>query len=101
MREKTRYLKVLFQKEAGEKIDSTSAKHLVYNAVFELLGEEGAASAQVHLKEYDEEKQLAAIKCRNAQIDLVISALALKRFDAGKSVALRLQKISGAIKNVL
>ncbi|MFA6048621.1 MAG: Rpp14/Pop5 family protein [Candidatus Micrarchaeia archaeon] len=99
MREKKRYLLAKFECDGGS-FDEKAAKHLVYNAVFELLGEAGAARAGVQLKEFDAKKQLGAIKCQTIMLEKTIAALALKRFDAGKNVAIRLEKISGNIGKI-
>jgi len=95
MRQKTRYL--LVKLDAPAPFDERSAKHVFYNAVFELLGEAGAAEARVSLKEFDSKSQTAIVKCSLAGLDKVFAALALKRFEAGRGIALRMRKISGTI----
>ncbi len=97
MREKKRYLLVKFEKQGAAPLDEKGAKHLVYNAVFELLGEAGASRAQAQLKEFDAAKQLGIVKCQTIMLEKTIAALALKRFDTGAPVAIRLRKISGNI----
>ncbi len=95
MRQKTRYLMVAI--DSPSPLDERSAKHVFYNAVFELLGEAGAADARVSLKEFDPKKQLAIVKCSLSGLDRVLAALAMKRFEAGRGIALRTRKISGTI----
>lgn len=99
MREKKRYLLVKFESDGGS-LDEKAAKHLVYNAVFELLGEAGAARAGAQLKEFDAKRQAGVVKCQTLMLEKAIAALALKRFDAGKNVAIRLEKISGSIGKI-
>ncbi|MFQ5406225.1 MAG: Rpp14/Pop5 family protein [Candidatus Micrarchaeia archaeon] len=95
MREKKRYLRVKF--EGKRAFDEKTAKHLVYNSVFELLGEAGAAKANAFLKQFNEKTQVGVVKCKTAMLEETIAALALKRFENGEGIALRLQKISGNI----
>ena len=51
----------------------------------------------MQLKEFYAEKQRGIIKCQTAMLEKTIAALALKRFEGGKGVAIRLLKISGNI----
>jgi len=98
MREKKRYLLIAIE---GPAVDEDSAKHLVYEAVFQFLGEAGAAEAGVRFKEFDAEKNRAVIRCANAAVEKVVAALAAKRYWQGKDVALRVKRISGMIGKLL
>ena len=98
MRDKKRYLQL---KIIGGKLDEKKAKHLVYDAVFSFLGEKTAGKAGVSLKSFDAEKQLVVVKCDLKFLEQTIAALALKRFFEGRDVALRLEKISGSVSNVI
>ena len=94
MREKKRYLYVKI--EFGEKLDERSAKKLFSQAVLDVLGESGAAQAGFAFKQFNPTVQSAVVKCSTESLDLVISALALKRFFDDRDVALRLEKIAGS-----
>ncbi|MEW5955499.1 MAG: Rpp14/Pop5 family protein [Candidatus Micrarchaeota archaeon] len=96
MREKKRYL--LLKIESPQPFLAEEAKRLAYSAVFELLGEAGASRAGFALKEFNESKQQAIVRCANASsLEQVIAALAAKRFYEGKDVAIRLLRVSGMI----
>ncbi len=97
MREKKRFLLLKFENSALQPLDEKNAKHLVYNAVFELLGEAGASRAGAQLKHFDAQKQEGVVKCQTAMLEKTIAALALKRNDLGKDCCIRLLKISGMI----
>ncbi len=101
MLEKKRYLLVAIH---GPVVTEESARHLIYDAVFEALGEIGAREANVQLTVLEKkkgadgvERQMAVIKCKLAGLDPVLAALALKRKWRNADVALRVTKISGAI----
>lgn len=95
MLEKKRYL--LYKVEATRKISADEAKHLAYEALFEFLGEQGTAHARTQFKAFSEERQEGVVKCSPESVEEVIAALAAKRFWKKEPVALRVQKISGAI----
>ena len=95
--EKRRYLLLGLEAEGGRKLSGEEAKHLVYEGVFSLLGESGAAKASVQAKEFDTDRQLLVVKCAASELDGVIAALAAKTEFKGGPVALRLKKISGSI----
>lgn len=97
MREKKRYLLVEVN---GPKVDDKTAKHVLYEAVFQLLGEAGAAEASFQFKEFNPSKQLAIVKCKTVFLERVIASLALKRYWHGGDVALRVKKISGMISKL-
>lgn len=104
MLEKKRYLLVAID---GPVVTEESAKHLLYEAVFEALGDIGASKAGVQLKVVEKqtgnvggkqtERQMAVVKCKLAALDSVLAALAIKRKWKQQDVALRVTKISGAI----
>ncbi|NUN11608.1 hypothetical protein HUU53_03090 [Candidatus Micrarchaeota archaeon] len=98
MREKKRYL---LYKLVGQKLDEKKAKHLVYEAVFSFLGEKTAGKAGASLKEFNPEKQLLVLRCDLKYLEQIIAALALKRFFEGRDIALRLEKISGSVSNLI
>lgn len=95
MREKTRY--IALQLVSAQKSDETQAKHLIYEALFQTLGEHGASKAAVQLKAFDAPKQRVLIKCANSEAESVIAALALKRTFRGVDVALRVLRVSGSV----
>ncbi|HII38581.1 TPA: hypothetical protein HA318_01085 [Candidatus Micrarchaeota archaeon] len=95
IREKKRYLQLKIN--APTQLDEEHAKHLIYAAVFEALGEHGASKAGVQLKKFDFATQTAVVRCSNSLIEQAIAALALKRRQDGKDVSIRLLKISGMI----
>ena len=95
--EKKRYLKILVELEGGGGLGQEEFKHAVYEAVFSLLGEQGASKAWVQVKNFDEREQIGIVKCSLREIERVIASLAGKTSFRGKKIALRLQKISGAI----
>jgi len=96
MREKKRY--ILAQIE-GPAVDERAAKHLAYEAVFQLLGEAGAAEAGFQFKEFHP-PDMVVVKCRTAGLERVVAALAAKRRWKGADAAIRVRKISGMISNV-
>ncbi len=98
--EKKRYLLLKLEAERGA-FSQEEAKHCVYEAVFSLLGEEGASRAGLQLKEFDDSGQLLVLKCANNEVDRVIAALAAKTGFRGAACALRLQRISGGINRLL
>ncbi len=93
--EKKRYL--LLQIECQRKLSAEEAKHAVYEAVFGLLGEAGAAKAGVTAKLFDDARQEMVVKCATSELDFVITALAAKAEFRGSPIALRLKLISGMI----
>lgn len=94
--EKKRYLLLKVETD-GQPLGQEEFKHCVYEAVFALLGEAGAARAGVQLKLFDERKQEGVVKCSLKQLEKVIAALACKTTFRGRKVALRLRKMSGMI----
>ena len=94
MRESKRYLLARIQ---GPMVDDRMAKHLAYEAVFQLIGEAGAAEAGFQFKEFNPDGQGIIVKCRTAGLEKVIAALAAKRRWKGGDVAIRLVRVSGAI----
>ncbi|MBI5224544.1 hypothetical protein HY989_01615 [Candidatus Micrarchaeota archaeon] len=96
MREKRRYLE--FSVVSDRKFAKEEAKHMLYEAVFSLIGEEGASKAAVQLKAFETQKQLLLVKCALASQNPVISALALKTSFKGEKVSLHFQKIYGTLE---
>lgn len=108
MLEKKRYLLVAID---GPTVTEETARHLLYEAIFEALGDIGASKAGVQLKVLEKkkndsplagdavgkERQMAVVKCKLAALDSVLAALAIKRKWKTQDVALRVVKISGAI----
>ncbi len=94
--EKKRYLLLKIETD-GAALRQEEFKHCVYEAIFTLLGEAGAARANVQAKLFDERKQEGIIRCSLVGLERVIAALACKTSFKGKKVAVRLQKISGII----
>lgn len=105
MLEKKRYLLVEIAVEGGGKLGEREAKHLLYAAAFEFLGELGAARAGLRFKVFDEGFQRAVIKCRTDSLEQVVAALALKRFhsfgEKRASVILKASKASGMIAKLV
>ena len=95
MREKGRYL--LLRVESTAPVAARDAKYLLYSAAIEFLGEAGAARSRLRWKEFDEKTQLGIARCSLSALEETIAAIALKRFWQGRDVALRLEKMSGAI----
>lgn len=95
-REKRRYLE--FQVVSGKKYSDEETKHLIYEGVFSLVGEQGASEAAIQLKAFDHEKQLALVKCSLISYQKVIAALALKTSFRGEKMAIRLRKIYGTLQ---
>lgn len=98
MIEKKRY--VLYKIEAQRKVSAEEAKHLSYEALFEFLGELGAAKAGTQFKAFNEARQEGIVKCKPPALEEVVAALAAKRLWRKEPVALRVLKVSGAIGNV-
>ena len=94
--EKKRYL-LLRVETLGSPLSQDEFKHAAYEAVFSLLGEEGAGRAALQPKAFDEKLQKGIVKCSLSRLEKVIAALAAKTSFKGKKIALRLEKISGAI----
>jgi len=103
MLEKKRYLLVEIVVENARsnnsRLSEREAKHLLYAAVFEFLGELGAACARLRFKAFDEQAQRAIVKCSADSLEQVIAAFALKRFhyfgQQRAGVSLRVRKASG------
>ncbi len=95
MREKKRYL---LYKIEGQELDEKSLRLLVRKAVYGFLGEHGASSANAKVLEFAGDKFL--IKCSLKSVEQVIASLALQVEYNNKPIALRLQKMSGAVKHV-
>jgi RNase P/RNase MRP subunit POP5 len=95
MREKRRYLE--FQILSKKTFTDEEAKHLLYEGVFQLLGEKGASIAALQLKAFESKKQLMLVKCSLKSYMQVIAALALKTAFRGTAIALRLRKIYGTL----
>lgn len=96
MREKRRYLQL--QIVSGKKYSEEEAKHLLYESVFQVLGEKGASMAALGLKAFEGGGQLMLVKCSLKSHQEVIAALALKTLFRGEKVAIRLQKIYGTLE---
>ena len=95
MREKRRYLKVLF--EGSAPLNFRQADRCVQGAVLSLFGEQGMGDTRAKLLRFDEKTHLGIVKTTLAGLEKTIAALALKTNFEGKPFAIRLQKISGAI----
>ena len=95
MREKGRYLQL--RVESAAPVTARDAKYLLYSAAMDFFGEAGAARSRLRWKEFDEKTQCGIARCSLAALEETIAAIALKRFWQGKDVALRLEKLSGAI----
>lgn len=95
IREKGRYL--LLRVESPQPVNARDAKHLLYSAVIEFLGEAGASRSRLRWKEFDERTQTGIARCSLSALEETIAAIALKRFWQGRDVAIRLEKMSGAI----
>jgi RNase P/RNase MRP subunit POP5 len=99
MLEKKRY--ILYKVESTRKLTADEAKHLAYAALFEFLGEQGSSRAGTQFKAFSEQKQEGIVKCKPEAVEEVIAALAAKRFWNKEPVALRVQRVSGAIGNLI
>ena len=95
MREKKRYLLVKFH--GDEKLTGETAKHLIYEAVFQFVGELGASKAAVQLMTFDAKTQSAVVKCATAMLEESIAAFALKKFWHKKPIRIETIKASGLI----
>ncbi len=95
IREKGRYLSLRI--ESPQPVSARDAKHLLYSAVIEFLGEAGASRSRLRWKEFDEKNQAGIARCSLSALEETIAAIALKRFWQGRDVAIRLEKMSGAI----
>ncbi|MFH1258165.1 MAG: Rpp14/Pop5 family protein [Candidatus Micrarchaeota archaeon] len=96
MREKRRYLQL--QIISQKKFSEEEAKHLIYESVFQLLGEQGASEAALQVKAFDFENQKALVKCSLSSYQKVIAALALKAKFRDLPVSIRLQKVYGTLE---
>lgn len=96
MREKRRYLQI--QIISNKKFAEEEAKHLIYESIFSLLGEDGASEAVLQVRAFDANKQLILVKCSLKSHRKVIAALALKSAFKGDKVSLRLMKIYGTLE---
>jgi len=99
MKEKKRYLQIKIIH--AKKLPKEEAKHVLYEAIFSFIGENGASKAMAQIKEFDEEKQIAIVKCRTEFLEEVIAALALKHAFQSVPISFQLEKISGNIGKVL
>ena len=95
MREKRRYLKVLF--ESGTPISFRQASNCVEEAIISLFGEHGLGQTRAKLVRFDGKEQQGIVKATLAGTEKTIAAIALKTVFEGKPIALRLRKMSGAI----
>lgn len=98
MREKKRYLLVKFHFD--EKLNGETAKHLVYEALFQFVGELGASKAAVQLMKFNDKTQTAVVKCATAMLEETIAAFALKKFWHKKPVRIETLKASGLINRL-
>lgn len=98
MREKKRYLLVKF--DSPSQLSAEEAKHLVYESLFQLVGEYGASKAALQFKNFDAEGQRASLKCASAMLEQVIAALALKRTSKGREVAMHVISVSGSASKI-
>ncbi|MFH1246837.1 MAG: Rpp14/Pop5 family protein [Candidatus Micrarchaeota archaeon] len=97
MRTKKRYL---LYKVEGQQLDEKSARLAVRNAVYAFLGEKGASEANVKFMGFDSAKQLFFLRCALESLESTIAAIALQTAFNAKPLALRLEKMSGSVKNV-
>lgn len=98
MMEKKRYVRIGFAH--SRPLSGEEAKTAVYEAVFGLIGEGGAAKARITWKDFDEPSQKGVLKCSTLMLEKVVAALALKRYWQGGDVALRVEAVSGMIGKV-
>lgn len=98
MREKKRYLLVKFTGE--EKLTSETVKHLVYEAIFQFIGELGASKAAVQVIKFDAKTQTGVVKCATAMLEETIAAFALKRYWHKKPVRIETLKATGLINRL-
>lgn len=97
MRLKKRYL---LYKIEGQQLDEKTARGVARGAVYSFLGQHGASEANAKVMGFDEHKQLFFLRCSLYALEEVIAALAFVTLFNGKPITLRLQKMSGSVKNV-
>ena len=83
--------------EGNTQMSFGQASNCVQSAVLSLFGEAGMGQTRAKLIKFDEKAQTGIVKTTLAGTEKTICALALKTSFEGKPLALRLQKISGAI----
>ena len=94
MKEKKRY--ILVQAD-GVPADEKALKSAAYEAAFEWLGDKGVSDARVQFVRAETGKNEFWLKCSTKGLEDVVAALALKRFFAGKDVALRVIRVAGSV----
>lgn len=97
MRFKKRYLLYVIE---GQKLDERHAREVVKKAVHAFIGSKGAGEANVKFMGFDENKQCFFLRCSLQSLESVVASLALQTGFNEKPLALRLQKMSGSVKNV-
>ncbi len=98
MRLKKRYL---LYKIEGQQLDEKAVRLAVRNAVYSFLGEKGASEANVKVMGFDAVKQAFFVRCALDSLESVIASIALQTTFKERPIAMRLQKMSGSVKNVL
>ncbi len=93
---KKRYL--LVKIDCGKKLSRDDVERLLKQSVLEVFGEKGLSDSGLKLKEFNEQKQLALVRCMLSFQEQAIASLALKRFSNGEGIAVRLQKIFGTMR---
>lgn len=93
---KKRYL--LVKIDGQKKFSKEEAEAMLCEAILDVFGEKGLSDSGIRLKEFNEERQLALVKCMLAFQEKAIAAFALKRYFAGEGIASRLQKIFGTMR---
>lgn len=96
MREKRRYLKIVFEGSSA-KLSFSQASRCVESAVLALFGERGLGQTRAKLVRFDEKTQGGIVKTTLAGTEKTIAAIATKAFFEEKPIAMRLKKMSGAI----
>jgi ribonuclease P/MRP protein subunit POP5 len=96
LKPKHRY--VAFQMYAKQRFTEKQTLHSIWEIMFDLYGEEGIASTDFWVMDYDEKKMSGTVRCRVGDVDRVIVALTLIKDIQGKKACCWVTGLSGTVK---
>ena len=103
MKEKRRYIVLEFITDKKARLSKSQAQHVLWDAVFDFIGKQGAAECSFWVLDFDEKTQRTIVRCTNQGLDRIRAALALfkgfesqqKRFIKG---FIHIIQVTGTIK---
>jgi RNase P/RNase MRP subunit POP5 len=98
--QKTRPRYLAFRIIAGKPLSQFEVFNAISNAILSLHGEYGLACANIHLIEFDSEKNHGIIKCDHKAVNLLRSSIVTITHVDGQPAVVFATRVSGTIKRL-